>query len=83
LVVTELDITLDFIGLVMVGLCNLNILVSLSSSEVSEEMGVDHGAPNCRGTVCVCSTLDTFRVGSIRCGIDMSPIERWVVQNVL
>jgi len=83
LVITELDPALDFVNLVMVGLCKLNILGSLGGSEVSEEMRVDRGAPNCSGRVCAGSTLDTCLVGSIRCGIDMSPIETWVVQNVL
>ena len=83
MIVTVLDIALDFVSLVMIGLSKLNILSSLAGSEVSEEMRVDRGAPNCSGRVCASSTLDTCLVGSIRCGIDMSPIETWVVQNVL
>jgi len=82
LIVTELDPALDFVSLVMVGLSKLNILSSLAGSEVSEEMRVDCGASNCSGRVGVSSTLDTCLVGSIGCGIDMSPIHSWVVQNV-
>lgn len=82
MVVAIFDPALNFIDLVMVGVHKLNILSSLRSSEVSEEVGVNDGAPNFRGIICASTTLDAIPIRSIWGGIDMNPILCWIIQNV-
>jgi len=49
----------------MVSLSELNILSSLSSSEVSEEVNVNDAATNCGGRVTSGTTLYAFPIRSI------------------
>ena len=67
----------------MVSLSELNILSSLSSSEVSEEVNVNDAATNCGGRVSSGTTLYAFSIRSIWGSINMLPIQSWVIQNIV